>query len=362
MVVDFLIAGSGLTGAVIARELFNNGFNVLVLERRSHIGGNVFDHNHPSGIKIHSYGPHYFRTNDESLWQYVNKFSRFYKYEPELKSIVDGAYENWPISDRYIKRFCGSNWSPSFKGSPTNFEEASLSMMPEIIYTKFVKDYTEKQWGVDAKNLSHKLAKRFDIRKDNDPRLVRHKYQGIPEEGYASFMSNMLSGIRVLLNFDYLKNQDFVKPRYKLIFTGPIDEYFGYKFGQLKYRGQIRKSTYIKDVQYIQPCGQVNNPDNNNGAHIRTLEWKHMMQPKQAMRIKGTVLTTETPFTPISPDNYEYPFPDADNARRYSKYRKEANRLKEVLICGRLGEYKYYDMDQAIAKAMVLAKKMLVSC
>ena len=361
MTIDYLIVGSGLTGAVIARELFDHGLSVLVLERRAHIGGNVHDHCHPSGIKIHSYGPHYFRTNNENIWQYVNKFATFYKYEPEVKSFVDGSYENWPIADRYIKESIGPDWTPSFTGTPVNFEEASLAMMPETIYMKFVKGYTEKQWGVDARDLSPELAKRFDIRRNNDPRLVTHRYQGIPDEGYASFMSKLLTDIPILLNFDYLKNRNSFKPQKKLIFTGPIDEYFGYKLGRLKYRGQMRKDTYIAGVDYIQPCGQVNNPDGISGAHIRTLEWKHMMPPEYARQIRGTVLTTETPCVPDSSDHYEYPFPDLLNAKLYSRYREEADKIGDVLICGRLGEYKYYDMDQAIARAMVLAGELLAS-
>lgn len=361
MSVDYLIAGSGLTGAVIARELFDNGFKVLVYERRTQTGGNVSDHEHPSGIKIHTYGPHYFRTNDEYLWRYVNRFSIFYHYEPRLKSFVDGAYENWPVTDSYIRQFIGMNWNPSFKGSPANFEEASLSMMPEAIYLKFVKGYTEKQWGVDAKYLSTDLAKRFDVRMDDDTRLFRHKYQGIPEYGYASFMNRLLDGIPFLMNCDYLKKRDYVRPARGLIFTGPIDEFFEYKFGRLKYRGQIRKNSYISDAEYLQPCGQVNNPGMNNGTHIRTLEWKHMMPPKQVTRLVGTVLTTETPFTPESPDHYEYPFPDADNEALYMKYRYEADKLENVIICGRLGEYKYYDMDQAIERALAIAGKLLSS-
>jgi len=361
MSVDYLIVGSGLTGAVIARELSDNGLKVLVLERRAQTGGNVTDHEHPCGIKIHTYGPHYFRTNDENLWRYVNRFSSFYKYEPRLKTLVDGSYENWPVTDGYIRQFIGPDWSPAFTGSPSNFEEASLSLMPVEIYIKFVKGYTEKQWGVDAKKLSPELVKRFDVSIDDDHRLFRHRHQGLPEDGYTSFMNRLLDGITVMLNFDYLKNRDYVRPRYGLIFTGPIDEYFGYKFGRLKYRGQIRNSTYIPDADYIQPCGQVNNPDRSNGAHIRTLEWKHMMPPGPAARSAGTVLSTETPFTPESPDQYEYPFPDAENAALYAKYRREAGNLENVIICVRLGEYKYYDMDQAIERALAITGDLLTS-
>ena len=147
---DYLIVGSGLTGAVISRILTDAGKRVLVLDRRSHLGGNVHDHFHPSGIRIHTYGPHYFRTNDDELWQFVNRFATFYKYEAALKSWVDGKYENWPIAASYIRRVIGEKWEPEFKGQAANFEEASLGMMPRLVYEKFVKGYNEKQWGVPA--------------------------------------------------------------------------------------------------------------------------------------------------------------------------------------------------------------------
>lgn len=360
LVVDYLIVGSGLTGATIARLLADAGREVLVVERRPHVGGNVHDHFHPSGIRIHSYGPHYFRTSSDRIWHFVNRFSSFYDYEAIVKSYVDGAYENWPIAADYIQRTLGESWKVSFEGTPRNFEEASLAMMPQPIYEKFVKGYTEKQWGVPASDLAADLAGRFEVRRDNDPRLKKSKYQGIPSEGYHEFMSNMLDGIPIILNFDYLIRRGEIKFRKNAIFTGPIDEFFGFDLGHLTYRSQKREHEYFPDVDYALPCGQVNNP-NSNSPHIRTLEWKHMMPQDYARRISGTVLTREIPFSPKDPDSYEYPFPSASNFSLYERYRKRAADMPGFVLCGRLGEYRYYDMDEAIANAMDLAKRIIGS-
>jgi UDP-galactopyranose mutase len=357
--IDHLIVGAGLTGAVIARSLAEAGRTVLVVDRRPHMGGNVHDHCHPSGIRIHTYGPHYFRTNDDSLWQFVNRFAPFYRYEASLKSWVDGRYENWPIAGSYIRRVVGEKWEPEFKGQPSNFEEASLAIMPRIVYDKFVKGYNEKQWGVSAHTLSASLARRFDVRQDDEARLMRHRHQGIPENGYAGLMQKMLEGIPVLLNCDYLNHRDGFRSAKRIIFTGPIDEYFGYDLGRLKYRGQRRRHEYLPSVEYAQPCGQVNNPGPGNGPHIRTLEWKHMMQPEFASAIRGTVLTREVTVTPEDPNDFEYPFPDEANSRLYRAYRERAQAIPGLLVCGRLGEYRYYDMDQAIARAQLLAGRLL---
>jgi UDP-galactopyranose mutase len=361
MRVDYLVVGSGLTGAVIARMLSDKGRDVLVLDRRSHVGGNVHDHAHPSGLRIHTYGPHYFRTNSLPLWSFVNRFAEFYRYEACLQTLVDGRLERWPLTKEYIRRAVGEYWSVAFKGVPRNFEEASLAMMPEWIYEKFVKNYTRKQWGVPPQRLSAGLAKRFDIRNEDDPRLMRHKFQGLPRNGYAAFMENLLKGIPVVLNCDYLKDGGAWTYRRGLIFTGPIDEFFGFELGRLHYRGQLREHSYFADADFLQPCGQVNNPDPLAGPHIRTLEWKHMMPVTWRRDARGTVLTRETPYSPPNPNDYEYPFPDEVNAQLYRRYRRRAALIPKLFICGRLGEYRYYDMDQAIGRAMALAKKILKS-
>ena len=343
----------------MARALVDAGRSVQVLERRSHVGGNVHDHRHESGIRIHTYGPHYFRTNDDELWSYVNRFAAFHPYEAALKSWVDGRYENWPIAASYIRRVIGDHWEPGFRGEPKNFEEASLAMMPRLIYEKFVKGYTEKQWGVPATALSASLARRFDVREDDEPRLMRHKYQGIPEGGYAGLMQNLLAGIPVRVNCDYLCHRSEFTAGKLIVFTGPVDQFFDFELGRLKYRGQQREHQYLPNKEFAQPCGQVNNPNPTTGGHIRTLEWKHMMPKEQTRDIKGTVLTRETTITPERPNDYEYPFPDEANAKLYRAYRERAASVLNLLVCGRLGEYRYYDMDQAIARAQLLARRIL---
>jgi UDP-galactopyranose mutase len=359
MQVDYLVVGSGLTGATIARLLHDAGREVLVVERRAHLGSNVHDHVHPSGIRVHTYGPHYFRTSSARIWAFVKRFATFYEYVACLKSYVDHEYENWPVNSSYMAKAIGKAWQPAFQGQPTNFEEASLQMMPALVYHKFVKHYTEKQWGVPAHLLSPELATRFDVRADDDPRLKCHPYQGIPSEGYTSFMNKLLAGIPTWLNYDYLQQRSALKARKQIIFTGPIDEFFGFDLGKLKYRAQQRTEEYLANTDFFQPCGQVNNPGALNGSHIRTLEWKHMMPPTQTTGIKGTVITRETPFTPVDPNHYEYPFPDTVSQSLYRAYRRRAEAIPNLCICGRLGEYRYYDMDQAIARAMVLAQRLL---
>jgi UDP-galactopyranose mutase len=359
MKADFVIVGSGLTGAVMARHLVDAGEKVIMLERRPHLGGNVADYAHASGVNVHRYGPHLFRTVSDEIWRFVNRFATFHPYEHKIRSVVEGQLENWPIAASYIRRMCGESWRPEFTGTPANFEEAALSMMPRVVYENFVKGYSEKQWGVPAVKLSAKLCKRFDVRADDDPRLTpHHKYQGIPTEGYSKMMERMLTGVPVMLGFDFLKDRDAFKARKQLIFTGPIDEFFNFELGKLAYRGQKRATTYVPDVDWKQPCGQLNSP--RDGDHIRDIEWKHMMRPDYAARIRGTVLTREVPWTPNSPEHYEYPFPDDKNQELFEQYQMLANEEAEkVLICGRLGEYRYYDMDHAIGRAMTLVKKVL---
>jgi UDP-galactopyranose mutase len=356
---DYVVVGSGLTGAVIARTLTDAGREVIVLDRRNHLGGNVHDFVHASGIRIHTYGPHYFRTNSPKVWDFVNRFADFYRYDAEVASLVDGRIERWPVSTEYIERTVGNDWRPAFTGKPQNFEEASLAMMPADVYHKFVKGYSEKQWGVPARCLDAQLAGRFEVRDGDDRRLKKHRHQGIPVDGYAAFMKAMLDGIPVTLECDYLQARDDYAARRMLVFTGPIDEFFEWDLGKLHYRGQRREHTYLPDTEQHQPVGQVNNPDPHNGPTIRTLEWKHMMNPDQPVADRGTVITTETPHSPTEPGEYEYPFPDAQNRELYARYRARARQLRDVMICGRLGEYRYYDMDQAIARAMLLVKRLL---
>lgn len=358
MIADYLIVGSGLTGATIARTLSDHGRDVLVLERRDHVGGNVHDHAHPSGVRIHTYGPHYFRTSADSIWDYVRRFAEFYRFEAVLMSEIDGRLEHWPIQEEYILRRVGRDWHPSHTGPADDFEAASLAMMPEIVYEKFVKGYTAKQWGVAPRSLAAGLAGRFDVRRDGDVRLKSSRYQGIPRGGYGAFMRQMLGGIPVLTGIDYLKQRGDFAARVATFFTGPIDEFFGFDMGRLVYRGQRREHTYLPELRWHQPVPQVNHPDITRPT-IRTLEWKHMMEPELREACGGTVITTETPYTPDDPSDYEYPFPDAANQSLYARYRERAESIPGLVVCGRLGEYRYYDMDQAIGRALTLARRAL---
>ncbi len=354
---DYVIVGSGLTGAVIARQLADAGQRVIVLERRGVVAGNVADFWHPSGIHVHRYGPHLFRTVSDEIWQFVNRFARFHAYRHQIKTQLDGQLENWPVAASYIARVCGNDWQPKRAGQPANFEEAALALMPRVVYEKFVKGYTEKQWGTSARELAASLCTRFDVRHDDNPYLTpRAKYQGIPTEGYSRLLQRMLEGVPVVLNFDYLRDRRVFRARRLLVFTGPIDEYFGFALGRLRYRGQQREHVYLPDVQRAYPAAQINYP--GPATHVREIEWKHMMQPDLADRIQGTVLTRETPWTPNLPDDYEYPFPDEANRRLYEQYQALADAEPGVAMVGRLGEYRYYDMDHAIGRAMTFVRQL----
>jgi UDP-galactopyranose mutase len=358
MIADYLVVGAGLTGATIARTLVDAGRDVLVVERRPHIGGNLYDFTHHSGIRIHAHGPHYFRTSSDAIWAYVRRFAEFYRFEAVLMSQVDGRLEHWPIQEEYIRRAIGACWNPAHRGPAGNFEEASLAMMPQPVYEKFVKFYTAKQWGVPPHTLAAGLAGRFDVRADGDVRLKTSRHQGIPRGGYNLFMRRMLDAIPVVTGVDYLRQRGRFTARITTFFTGPIDEYFGFDLGRLAYRGQCRSHAYLPDTSWHHPVGQVNHPAPDVAA-IRTLEWKHMMEPELRDRLPGTVITTETPYTPADPRRCEYPFPDAANQHLYRRYRERADALPGLVMCGRLGEYRYYDMDQAIGRALTLAKRAL---
>ena len=354
---NYIVVGSGLTGAVIARILVTSGNNVVIFERRSHIGGNLYDYE-DKGIMVHKYGPHYFRTSNEKVWKFVNKFSKFYKYEACVKSFVNGRLENWPIAQSYIIDKITKDWKPVFTEKPRNLEESALSIMPWEIYNKFVKGYNEKQWGVSCVDLSKDLVKRFDVRYDDDPKLTpKAKYQGIPKEGYTKMIKNMIKGIVVFTNCDYLKEKPYLEYEPDMvIYTGPIDEYYNYVYGKLQYRSQKRKLNYYQYINSFQGCAQVNYPS-LDVPYLRKIEWKYIMEFPQ--NISGTIVTEETTFTPENPNEYEYPFPDSQNRKLYDKYKCLSEKEKNIIFCGRLGKYSYYDMDKAIEDAIIVAKDIL---
>ncbi|MAX22950.1 MAG: hypothetical protein CMJ19_00480 [Phycisphaeraceae bacterium] len=359
-IADYIVVGTGLTGSVIARLLKDAGKDVLMLEKREHVGGNVHDQKHESGVLMHTYGPHYFRTHSNRIWEFVNRFSNFYSFKAIIKAKVTSGLENWPIAANYIQKHVGEHWEPEFTGTPLNFEQAALSLMPRKVYELFIKEYNEKQWGVKATELSADLCKRFNVRADNNPYLTPgHAFQGLPLQGYHQLMLNMIHGIPYQLDVDFLKNRDKVQARKLLIYTGPIDAFFDYEFGRLAYRGQRRETVFHENQKLAQPCVQVNTPMHIDGSQIRRIEWKHLQNPSSPNTTKGTLITTETPFSPDNPDQFEYPFPDSPNQTLFRRYHMAYKKLNNIMICGRLGEYRYYDMDQVIARAIYLAEKLL---
>lgn len=355
--VDYLVVGSGLTGGTIARRLADAGREVLILERRAHRGGNVHDTVHPSGVRTHTYGPHYFRCSSPKIWKFVNRFSRFQPYEARVKVLTGGIYEDWPVHRRVIRRY--PDWVPP-QSKPRNFEEACLRQLPPQVYHAMIEGYTRRQWGVEPWLLDAALAQRIRINEDGQDSLTpQSRYQALPIQGYAKWMEKMVSGIPCLLGIDYLQQRDQFRARKLLVFTGSLDEFFGFNEGRLNYRGQRRKLVFHSDRDSFQPCVQVNHPEAGESDALRTIEWKHFLTPEQRQKIAGTVVTHEFPFSPIDPEEFEYPFPDSHNHALCRRYLARAARFPSLLICGRLGDYRYYDMDQAIARALYLADRIL---
>lgn len=324
---DYVIVGSGLTGATIARTLTDVGREVVVLERREHLGGNVHDQIHSCGVRYHTYGPHYFRTNSKGLWEWVQRFSPFYCYEAKVCVYLDGEYHRWP-----------------------------LRTDAQHLRAKIVDDYNRKMWGTDTP--PREVTSRVELRKDdNDLRLKTERYQGLPQLGYTGFINNLLKGIQTLTAFDYLRNKDSVRARKKLIFTGPIDEYYGFSIGRLAYRAQRRKVLWFhRSFDRLETPAQINRP-NPQTAFIRSIEWNKLAEKPDYSG--GCLMTYEYPYSPLDPNNYEYPYNDDTNRTLYLRYRAKADAEENLLICGRLGSYRYLDMDQTIARALVLAKKLL---
>ena len=355
---DYLIVGAGLYGAVCAREAVKAGKSVLVIDKRPNIAGNVYTEE-VEGINVHVYGAHIFHTNNKTVWDYVNQFAEFNRFTNSPVANYKGELYSLPFNMYTFNKMWGvvtpeeaaakieEQRSAAGITEPKNLEEQAISLVGTDIYEKLVKGYTEKQWGRDCKDLPAFIIKRLPVRLTFDNNYFNALYQGIPMGGYTKMVENMLSGIEVRLNVDYLENKaEYDALADKVIYTGPIDAYFDYRLGYLQYRS-VRFETEVLDKPNFQGNAAVNYTDRET-PFTRIIEHKWFEfgnQPK-------TVISREYSSEWKPGDEPYYPVNDQRNGALYQQYKALADAEEKVIFGGRLGEYKYYDMDAVIASAL----------
>ena len=362
---DYLVVGAGLFGAVFAQQAKDAGKKVLVIDKREHIAGNVYTES-IEDINVHIYGAHIFHTNNRKVWDYVNQFAEFNRftnspvanYHGELYSLPFNMYtfnKMWGVvTPQEAQAKITSQRKAAGITEPKNLEEQAISLVGTDIYEKLVKGYTEKQWGRPCTELPSFIIKRLPVRLTFDNNYFNALYQGIPMGGYTNMVANMLEGIEVRLGIDYLENkQELDGLADKVIYTGPIDAYFGYQLGALEYRS-VRFETEVLDTPNFQGNAAVNYTDRET-PWTRIIEHKWFefgTQPK-------TVISREYSSEWKQGDEPYYPVNDEKNGALYQRYKALAEREEKITFGGRLGEYKYYDMDAVIASALACAEKEL---
>ena len=365
MYYDYLIVGAGLFGAAFAREAVDAGKSVLVIDKRDHIGGNVYTES-VEGINVHRYGAHIFHTNDRTVWNYVNRFAAFNRYTNSPVANYHGELYSLPFNMYTFNKMWGVITPQEAEAEiarqrtaagitePQNLEEQAISLVGTDIYEKLIKGYTEKQWGRPCTELPAFIIKRLPVRLTFDNNYFNAKYQGIPEGGYTKMVENMLSGVEVRLNEDYLADKaawDAIAG--KVIYTGSIDAYFNFCYGPLSYRS-VRFETEVLDMPNYQGNAVVNYTDRET-PYTRIIEHKHFefgTQPK-------TVISKEySSEWQLGVEPY-YPVNDAANTALYQQYKALADADKKTIFGGRLGEYRYYDMDAVLLSALALVEKEL---
>ncbi len=355
---DYLIVGAGLYGAVFAHELNKQGKKCLVIDRRSHIAGNIYTEN-ISGINVHKYGAHIFHTSDKRVWEYVNQFAEFNNYINSPIAVYKDVLYNLPFNMNTFSKMWGVRTPAEAKAKiaeqvnelnitePQNLEEQALSLVGTDVYTKLVKGYTEKQWGRDCKELPAFIIKRLPCRFIYDNNYFNDRYQGIPIGGYTAMVEKMLDGVEVRLNTDYFdlieKEPNIAKT---IVYTGCIDEFFGYKLGALQYRS-VSFETEELDMEDYQGNAVVNYTE-REVPFTRIIEHKHFEFGKQPTTVISREYSTE--WAPgLEP---YYPVNDEENGKLYKEYEKLAKEMGNIIFGGRLGQYRYYDMDKVIAAAL----------
>lgn len=364
--IDYLIVGAGLAGAVFARIMTERGFKCVVIDKREHIAGNIYS-KEVEGIEVHQYGPHIFHTDNERVWKFVNRFTRFnhFIYSPvanyhgELYSLpfnMNTFYQLWGTkTPKEAQNRISAQVAEAGIVEPENLEEQAIKLVGKDIYEKLIKGYTSKQWGADCKELPAFIIKRLPVRFTYDNNYFNHPYQGIPEHGYTAMIQNILSGMEVWLKTDYLKNRsEYEKLAKTILFTGPIDAYYDYCYGALEYRS-LHFETEVLDIDNYQGVAGMNFTDADT-PYTRIVEHKHFHFGKGN---KGkTVITKEYPSAWKQGDEPYYPINNDKNNRLYEKYKKKAEEDKNVIFAGRLGQYQYFDMDKVIDNVMKLTDRI----
>lgn len=362
-VYDFLIVGAGLYGAVFAHEMRGKGKKVLVIDKRDHIGGNIYTEE-IAGINVHRYGAHIFHTNNREIWAYVNRFAEFNRYTNSPVANYHGEIYNLPFNMNTFNKMWGVVTPKQAQQKieeqrravgitqPKNLEEQAISLVGTDIYEKLVKGYTSKQWGRPCAQLPAFIIKRLPVRFTYDNNYFNALYQGIPVGGYTRLVDNMLQGVEVRLGVDYLEEKEKLDALADLvIYTGPIDAYFGYSLGALQYRS-VRFETELLDTANYQGNAVVNYTDEHT-PYTRIIEHKHFEFGAQPQ----TVISREYSAEWKPGDEPYYPVNDEKNTQLYEQYAALAAKEKNVIFGGRLGEYRYYDMDAVIASALKKVKE-----
>lgn len=367
---DYLIVGAGLFGAVFAREAANKGKNVLVIDKRPYIGGNVYTEK-VEGINVHKYGAHIFHTNNKKVWNYITQFAEFNRFTNSPVANYKGELFSMPFNMYTFNKMWGvvtpqeaeakiNEQRAEITGEPKNLEEQAISLVGRDIFEKLVKGYTEKQWGRDCKDLPAFIIKRLPVRLTFDNNYFNALYQGTPIGGYTKMIASLLDGIEVRLNTDYLEHKaEMDALAEKVIYTGPIDAYFDYRLGYLEYRS-VRFETELLDIPNFQGNAAVNYTDRETPwTRIIEHKWFEFGIDEDGNDLPKTVIGREYSSEWKPGDEPYYPVNDEKNGKLYAEYKKLANAEEKVIFGGRLGEYKYYDMDQVIAAALDSAERAL---
>ena len=367
---DYLVVGAGLYGAVFAREATDAGKKVLVIDKRPNIAGNVYTED-VEGIHVHKYGAHIFHTNNKEVWDYVTGFATFNRFTNSPIANYKGEIYSMPFNMYTFNKMWGvvtpeeaaakiEEQKKEVTGEPQNLEEQAISLVGRDIYEKLVKGYTEKQWGRDCKELPAFIIKRLPVRLTYDNNYFNALYQGIPMGGYTRMVANMLDGIEVELNVDYFdKKDEYDAMADKIVYTGAIDKYFDYKLGTLEYRS-VRFENELLDIPSFQGNAAVNYTDRETPwTRIIEHKWFEFGKDDEGNDLPKTVISREYSSEWKLGDEPYYPVNDAKNGALYAEYKKLAEKEDKIIFGGRLGEYKYYDMDQVIAAALEMCKKEL---